>query len=271
MTKTQALIDKFIEQKQGDGFRKHLGASIIGRACARDAWYTWRWATRTSLRARILRLFDRGNREEERITKWLRQAGIHVVTIDPETGKQYRIEDFEGHFGGSLDASIFDAPDVPGLWILGEYKTHNDKSFKEVKRHGVKKAKPEHHIQMQIYMHYKKYPAALYFAVNKNDDEMYIELITYDAEVALKYIERAGRIIQSRTPPKRINESPGWYVCQLCDHKGVCHNGDALALNCRTCIHSRPIEGAQWLCEKYNYILSDKEQKSGCQSYTAIS
>ena len=269
-TKTQKAIDSALEVKQGLGFRKHLGGSVIGRPCARQLWYTFRWARRSNFPARVLRLFQRGQDEEEKIVKWMRQAGVHVLDTDQETGKQFRIEDHDGHFGGSLDGKLFDTPDFPGVWVLGEFKTHNDKSFKQLRKDGLEKAKKEHLVQTQIYMHYEELPAALYFAVNKNDDDMEILTVEYDASVAEKYIDRAGKIIYAEGPPERISESPGWYICRWCDYKEICHHAALKEKNCRTCIHSKPIESSQWLCTKYLYNLTEADQRRGCVNHTEI-
>jgi hypothetical protein len=267
---THAAIDRILEQRQSRKFRSHLGASIIGRDCAREGWYTFRWAARTAHSARILRLFDRGHREEERFIKWLRDAGVHAVPFDPETGKQIRIEDLDGHFGGSLDAELFDTPDFPGIWILGEFKTHNDKSFKELKKKGVRKAHPTHFTQAQIYMHKRGLPFCLYFSINKNDDDIYTEIIEYDAAVAEMFMNKAARIIAATEPPPRISDSPAWFQCQFCDFRGICHFGQKKEQNCRTCVHSRPVQDAQWKCMRYDYILTEAEQAKGCLSYEPI-
>lgn len=269
-TKTLAAIERRIEERQSSGFRRHLGASVIGRECARELWYIFRWAKAVRHRARLLRLFDRGNLEEERFVRWLRDAGIHVVTHDPTTGKQVRIEDHNGHFGGSLDSSLFDTPDFPMEWVLGEFKTHNNKSFNEVVKKGVRKEKWEHFVQMQIYMHYTGMRAALYFAVNKDNDEIHLEIVEYEKEIALGFIERAGKIIESPHPPVRINDNPSWYKCQWCDFKKVCHDGEPKAVNCRTCVHARPIENGAWLCQQYSYVLTEADQRRGCTSHTPI-
>lgn len=267
---TAKAIDARLEQKQGLGFRRHLGGSIIGRDCARQIWYGFRWARRSRFPARVLRLFQRGQEEEEKIVKWLRQSGIHVLDTDPETGKQFRIEDHEGHFGGSLDAKIHDPPEFPGIWVLGEFKTHNEKSFKRVKKDGVKEAKFEHFVQMQIYMHYEQLPAALYFAINKNDDDLFVPTVEYDPSVAERYIERAGKIIYAEFPPPRISDSPGWYQCKWCDFQRICHYDAPKEKNCRTCINSKPIDNGQWLCRRYDYVLSEQEQRIGCLSHQEI-
>jgi hypothetical protein len=269
-TKTKAAIERNVEIKQGDGFREHLGASLIGNDCVRQIWYTWRWARKSRFSGQLLRLFDRGNREEERIVKWLRDSGTVVQELNSETNEQFRIEDFEGHFGGSLDSRLFDTPDLPGLWILGEFKTHNDKQFKELKKQGVFKSHKKHYVQMQIYMHYGELPFAMYFGINKNTDELHIEIIAYDRTFALSYIERAAFILGTPVPPNRISDSPGWYQCQWCDFIKVCHFNAPKEHNCRTCIHSKPIDRGRWICSKFNYVLTKADQKRGCTEHEPI-
>lgn len=271
MSTSLERVNTYLETTQSNGFRRHLGASIIGRPCSRQLWYIFRWAWRVVHKGRILRLFERGHREEDALARYLRKSGIHVLQEDPDTGQQFRVEDHMGHFGGSLDSKLFDTPEYPMQWILGEYKTHNDKSFKAVKTRGVKDAKYEHFVQMQIYMQYEKLPAALYIAVNKNDDDLYMPIVEFDAEVAEKYIDRAHRIIFSEVPPPRLeNASPGWYICRFCDYLDVCHHKRPKLKNCRTCVHSEPIENGQWECQKFQYILSEAEQRRGCLEHMEI-
>jgi hypothetical protein len=270
-SKTLAAINRALESKQGKGFRNHLGASEIGHSCIRFGWYRFRWAKKSYFTGRLLRLFDRGNREEERFVKWLRDAGVVVADLDPNTRAQLRIEDHEGHFGGSLDARLFDTPEFPMQWILGEFKTHADKYFRQVVKEGVRKAQPKHYVQMQIYMHYEGLAYAMYFAINKNDDDLHIEIVEYDRATAERYITKAKAILTALTPPNRVSENPGWYVCGYCDYKNICHHGAKMDKNCRTCSHSRPIADAKWLCLRYNYELSEADQRRGCNDHSPLS
>jgi len=268
---THFFLDQALADTQGYGFRDHLGASIIGRNCARQLWYTFRWATKSWHSARILRLFNRGHEEEDRFVRFLRRSGVHVLDYDPETGEQFRIADHDGHFGGSLDGKLYDTHDFRGEWVLAEFKTHSDKSFKKLLREGVEKAKYEHYVQMQIYMHYEKLPAALYFAVNKNDDEMHVPTVHYDPAVAERFIDRAGKIIYSPVPPKRLpNASVGWFECRFCDHNEVCLKDAPMERTCRSCVHSDPVEDGRWVCQKFQYELSKSDQLMGCQQHNPI-
>jgi hypothetical protein len=99
-TPTLSAIYASFEARQGDGFRDHLGASLIGKSCARALWYDFRWATPARHTGRILRLFETGQLEEARLVRDLRATGATVLEVDPETGRQFRVE---AH-GGQLTA-----------------------------------------------------------------------------------------------------------------------------------------------------------------------
>ena len=91
-TPTLSAIYASYEARQGDGFRDHLGASLIGKSCARALWYDFRWATPARHTGRILRLFETGQLEEARLVRDLRATGATVLEVDPETGRQFRVE-----------------------------------------------------------------------------------------------------------------------------------------------------------------------------------
>lgn len=70
----------------GNSRRRYLGASQIGGACNRAAWYSFHWAGHSAPQdPRMLRLFDRGHREEQRMIGYLRMIGVEVQEHDPST------------------------------------------------------------------------------------------------------------------------------------------------------------------------------------------
>lgn len=271
-----AAINTALENNQEDGMRAHLGASVIGRQCPREIWYSFRWATLKRHTGRILRLFNRGHLEEERFITWLRAAGIKIDAFDIKTGEQWRISGCNGHFGGSLDGIAWN---VPGLEqfdfnkdtrILAEFKTHGDKSFKKLQSEGVKRSKPEHYAQMQTYMFYRALPLALYLAINKNDDEIHAEFIPYDGTTGAMMHDKATHLIPLQIPPRRISEDPSWFVCRVCDDRETCHMRKPMLKNCRTCIFSTPVDNGQWHCKKWNDMIPLENQKKGCEQYVQI-
>lgn len=250
-----------------EGHRSHMGASLIGGECARAIWYNFRWATKSKFEGRLLRLFNRGHLEEARFIAMLLMIGCEIFQQD-ENGNQFRISHAEGHFGGSGDGVAVGIPDLPpGTAALTEFKTHNDKSFSELKAKGVRDAKFEHYVQMNVYMRKMGLAVALYLAVNKNNDELYGEIIPLDSAVADQFLDRGDKIVWMAEPPSKINESPGFFKCRWCDHRPVCHLKAAPDKNCRTCAYSEPVEGGKWICRLHDQHIDKEVQLVGCKDY----
>lgn len=289
-TKTLHKIDSMIKEDQGsqfrywlgqviphiedayrqgnEGHRSHMGASLIGKECARAIWYDFRWATKSNFEGRMIRLFNRGHLEEARFIAMLLMIGCQVWQQD-ENGHQFRISDSEGHFGGSGDGVAMGIPDLaPNVPCLLEFKTHSEKSFKDLEAKGVKEAKWEHYVQMNVYMRKMGLPVALYMAVNKNTDALYGEIVPLDTEVADQYLDRANKIVWLQEAPKKISQSPGFFKCRFCNHRPVCHLKHAPDVNCRTCAYAEPSTNAQWICRKFEQVIPKETQLTGCQQYT---
>lgn len=253
------------------GFRSHLGASQIGRKCAREVWLGYRWAVIKQFKARMLRLVNRGHLEEARFLALLDMIGCQFH-LDP-SGEQERIADHGGHYGSALDAVVWGIPDCPGEWVLGEFKTHNTKSFCKLVVEGVKVAKPEHYDQMQSCMGRRGIHKCIYIAVNKNDDDLFAEIITYDPAHEGKVRDKAADLITRRTPPPRLSEDPSNFDCTYCDAKQRCHfpHEAEVFRNCRTCKHSlADIPSGTWGCELHNKMLDKDAQLAGCPTWSPI-
>ena len=263
---TREAIFAAYEADARQGFRLHLGASLIGKPCERALWYDFRWTTVAQHPGRLLRLFETGQLEEARIVRNLRRIGATVLEVDPETGRQWRVEAHGGHFGGSLDAVALNLLEAPRTWHVLEFKTHASKSFVELVAQGVRRAKPQHFAQMQIYLRLTTLTRAMYLAVNKNNDDLYVERIELDVDYADRLLAKAGRIIFAARPLDRVSEDPAWYECRMCDHAEVCRGEAAAAVNCRTCLASTPVEGG-WRCERHERLLSEADQRAGCDHH----
>jgi len=214
---------------------------------------------------RILRLFRRGQLEEATIVSDLRAIGMDV-----RTSRQQERVDFGAHVSGSIDAIIeYGVPDAPRTRHVAEFKTHSKKSFDDLEKNGVEKSKPEHFVQMQLYMHGTKIDRALYVAVCKDDDRIYTERLRYDQEVAEKYIARGRRIALSDRMPEPISTDPSWYQCKFCDAHKFCHETKTTEnVNCRTCAHSTAKENSTWRCERHDGDDIPVEfQRAGCESH----
>lgn len=263
---TREAIFAAYEADANEGFRTHLGASLIGKECERALWYDFRWTTKAKFTGRVLRLFETGNREEDRLVRNLRRTGATVMEVDPQTGRQFRVEAHGGHFGGSLDGVAIDLIEAPKTWHVVEFKTHAQKSFTDLVAKKVRQSKPQHYAQMQVYMLLSEISRAMYLGVNKNTDDLYVERIELDKAFACALLEKAARIIFAPNPPARISEDPAWYQCRMCDHASVCQGQRSAEVNCRTCMHATPVEGG-WHCARHDKALSGADQRAACDKH----
>src|SRR3546814_7080313 len=60
-------------------------------------------------------------------------------------------------------------------------------------------AKPEHYTQMQLYMRKMGLTVALYVAVCKNTDDLYMEIIYLNPEYADQYLDRGDMLVWRET------------------------------------------------------------------------
>ena len=261
-TTIASLIDASMPQ---DGPRPHLGCSLLGHHCDRYLWLNFRWAVIEKFSGRMLRLFRRGQNEEATVVSDLQRLG---VTLQHTGEDQYRV-DFGSHVSGSIDGIITGGlPGKEKSQAVLEIKTHSDKSFKELKDKGVEKSKPQHFVQMMLYMKGTNLKRALYYAVNKNTDEIYTEWLHYDEDVANKYLERGKRIALSDRMPPPISTDPTWYQCKWCPAHRFCHSTHLTKeVNCRTCALSTANGDSTWTCEKYQATIPVEAQRTGCDGH----
>ena len=266
---TLAAINEALEKDQEKKHRKHLGASVIGKKCARQIWYGFHWCEMEHHGGKQLRLFKRGQDMENVFDIYLKSIGCDTWPLDPATGKQWRISDCNGHFGGSSDGKVQGIPEMPAEIMTVEMKTHGDKSYKQLIKEGLCKSKPEHFDQAQIYTYKLGHQWCLYIAINKNDDLLHLELIQVNPVYCKTLLLKAAKIIAAAEPPPKIKDDVSFYLCHesFCKFRQICHFGKLPEKNCRTCKHSTPVDGGKWLCVRYNYDLTKENQNTGCKTH----
>lgn len=261
-------IDAFCAS-EGQEFRSHMGASIIGDLCPRKIWMNFRWVKKPSHTGRMMRLFERGHLEEARFFRWLRGAGIEVQSHDIN-GEQFRVSSCDGHFGGSCDG-IVKIPEFPGMQFLLELKTSKDgPEFKMLFESGVAKIKPVHFSQMCVYGKHLALTHALYMVINKNNDDIYTEIVELDWNRADQMEAKAQDLINNPLPPPKISNHPAYHVCKNCDMYPVCHLEAPVEKNCRSCKHSMPIPSPSWNCGHWGCVIPKEGIIEGCDSWESI-
>jgi len=277
---TDTIVAAIYEQykKRGDSelARTYLGASIIGNECARALWYGFRWAARENFDGRMYRLFQSGHLAEPRFINDLRSIGATVWDVEPATGKQFGMVDHGGHMRGHCDGVAKGIPGGGNKPHLLEFKTHSAKSFADLKRKGVKAAKPTHFAQCQWYMGKMNLERALYLACSKDSDELYSERIEFDRVEFERIQAKADSIIFADEPPPKISNDPKFYLCNWCTFNGVCHGNQVPAVTCRSCVHATPermpeTEG-RWSCAKAGpeSSIPVDTQRTGCGQHLPL-
>jgi CRISPR/Cas system-associated exonuclease Cas4 (RecB family) len=212
---TKNAIDEYWKSTYKSYTRKigTLRASELGDACDRKLWYRSKGLQEPAPEPRVLRLFDRGHREEERVVAWLEGIGCKVW------GDQKRVVHGD-RFSGHIDGLVLGVKEAPEKTHLLEIKTYNDKNFKKLNKDGIPN---QHYVQMQVYMYLLHIDRALYIAVNKNDDDIYVKRLKLDKKFTEAQLMRADRISASETPPARIgNNKPTWFECRWCGFSEEC-------------------------------------------------
>jgi len=265
MNDIQTLIDLHHEEVR-EGPRGHMGCSQLGHSCDRFLWLSFRLAVIEKFPGRILRLFRRGQLEERTVVADLQSIGMKITN----TGANQSRVDFGCHIGGSIDGIIESG--VPGntkaKHIL-EIKTASAKSFKDMVAKGLEKSKPVYWVQVHLYMMGKDVDNTLFVMVNKDNDEVYNEIVKRDDEVAKKFLERGKRIVKSDRAPSGISDDPSWFACKFCAAHDLCHGSKLTKeVNCRTCACSTAMEDGTWHCNHWDMTIPDLDaQLAGCDNH----
>lgn len=271
-----AKVTAMMLENKADGYhtdksgRGHLGVSGIGEECARKIWFSYRNVLPKKLPGKLIRLYNRGHLEEARFLALLMML-TEDVYYQHDDGKQIRIAFEGGHFGSAVDGFARGLPDFEMKeWVLLEFKTHNEKSFRDLEKNGVKYSQPKYYAQISVYLKAKKLKHCLYMGVNKNTDEIHAEIIPADKEIGEYFIDRGLSILAMNEPPKGISSSAAFFKCKMCDFSPVCHKDAKVQRNCRTCVYWEPVSDGTWNCRKHRCGLTLELQNKGCSNHTLI-
>lgn len=263
---TVAKLFAHLERTQDTSRRAYLGASVLGDECERRLWDNFRWLFPAEIfSGQKLSIFETGHRWEARLVEMMKAAGFDLHDVDPETGEQFAVRFAGGHGGGHLDGEALNVPEAPKTVHVVEFKTHKDKSFKDLLKKGVAGSKPTHHAQMQTYMGLRGRTRALYLAVNKNDDSLYCERVDFDALEFARLMIRAERIVTSDRRP--ACSCPVYFL--KAGYGCAPNDGLMPARSCRSCLHATAhLDGdARWSCSRHARDLSLDEQRAGCPQH----
>ena len=210
--------------------RDYLGASRLGQSCERALQFEFAHAPKDDgqeFSGRSLRIFAIGHALEDLAIKWLRAAGLDLVTRKRDGG-QFGFSVVGGRIRGHVDGIIMGAPAAmdlrtPALW---ECKTMNAKNWRETVAKGVTVAKPVYAAQIALYQAYMEATVpglssnpALFTAINKDTAELHHELVPFDADLAQRMSDRAVRILRATDAGEllpRVARNRDFFECRFC-------------------------------------------------------
>lgn len=275
-SETVGAILRAYEARRWSGDALRLSPSDMGQECSRKIWSKHRWVHPPEVfDGAKLRLFEAGKAFERRIIAELRDAGVTVDDLDPATGKPFEVKLLGGHMRGKIEGFATGIVEAPKARHVLEAKSLNNKAFTAFLKSGVAIAKPDHEIQVQLYLHGFGVERGYYIAENRDTTELHAERVRYDLERATRIVARAEHILTAREPPMRQHDDPeakAAWLCRSCPAIGNCHRGEWAPRNCRTCIHATPkLDGdMRWWCERHHVDLSVATQKVGCAAHLFI-
>lgn len=256
--------------------RPYLGMSGIGAECERQSWYSYRWCKRIQHDAETLKRFADGHAGEALQAERLQAVdGITLLTFDPETGSQFGFSDVRDHFKGHMDGAIVGLLQAPKTWHVWEHKSVGEKKYNKLlklkaelgEKASLEKWDTTYYAQAVLYMHYSGMDRH-YLTCSTPGGRSTIAVRTEANEAAaLRLIAKAERIIGAAEPPSRISEDASFYLCRWCAYSDICHGTGWAERNCRTCLHSTPVDQGQWDCARWGKVLTDQEQREGCGAH----
>jgi len=216
--------------------RRYLGMSSIGHPCGRKLYYDYHTDNREVFDAATLRRFSDGHRTEELVIQRLRLVpGLTWIDVDPETGRQLRLEAFDGRFAGHMDGAVLGLHEAPATWHVGEIKCVNPKKFadfQKIKREQGSKATlklwdPVYYAQGMAYCGHSGMTRHWMVVTTPGGRDWCSVRTDFDPVAFAELNAKALRIIEARAPLARIAHTPDWWQCKFCGHRQVCWEGKA--------------------------------------------
>ncbi|WP_158282352.1 hypothetical protein [Azospirillum sp. TSO5] len=272
---TLEAADRALEVKGNRKPGPRLGMGVIGDECARKPFYQIRWVAPVFFDATSIKRFDDGHRTEDLMAERLRLVqGVTLLTVDPETGRQFGFKDHGGHFRGFCDGKIIGILQAPKTWHVWEGKTTNEDKQKKLEKLkadlGEKNALRAwdftYFVQAQLYMHYTGFDRHYLTCASPGGRSTVSVRTEADPAEAMRHIAKARRVIFSDVPPERVSSDPSFFKCRFCDFSEVCHGSRLPQRNCRTCAFSEAVEDGEgsWRCARHEDKIPLDFQYTGC-------
>ena len=173
--------------------------SVISNTCDRYVWlcYHGKMADQP-LPPKLERIFQNGNFLEERVGSWL--EGLNIL-IDREVSVKQEIPPISGRIDFLINHYKFGTHPI-------ELKSINTAGFAK-----LKKPKPEHQIQIQMYLNMGNYGQGTVLYENKHDQKIKTFLVDKDPIQWDEILRRCFNIQEMLMPPEKCSGAT-WCNCR---------------------------------------------------------
>ena len=173
--------------------------SMLGNNCDRYLYFAYQGNLPTqTITAKTARIFDNGGHLEARMKRYFERMGIFIAA---EQSVKLPNPNISGRYDFLLSHMKHGR-------ILLELKSINDKGFQAL----IEAPKPEHTIQLQIYLNLAGIDNGVVLYENKNDQELKAFKIVKDTKLWDNIIERCIKI-QNMLPLDVPTSCTGDYFC----------------------------------------------------------
>lgn len=254
--------------------RGYLGMSMIGKPCELAAWHSWRQTTPRHTDGRIYMLFKTGHYVEAIVCEALRMTGYILQNAYPD--RQLSFSDHNGYFAGHPDGIIEDTDQN----MILEIKSSNSNKFKMFKMQGVEAVYPAYFAQMHLYMHYSGLRRAFFIVMNKEDSQLYVEMVNFKEEISKANIEKAKRILITHKPEGSVNlPKADTNECEFCPYKWICYaprqSSELMpydislqsAVTCRSCSYFKMSDDLMPFCNHSAHVAPLKRLDRACKQW----
>ena len=170
--------------------------SVLSNACDRAVWLTYHeYMISTKLEPVLNRIFQNGNSLEKRVEGWLANIGILM-------GREVPVRSESPPISGRIDFVI--RHPLHGISPI-ELKSINTAGFGKLIR-----PKPEHELQLQIYLNLGSYTVGTVLYENKNDQKIKSFVVHQNSKLWEDILARCFRIQSMEKAP---NECTGQFWC----------------------------------------------------------
>lgn len=254
--------DIFEAAAKGDRPRNYLGMSEVGHPCDRYIWFRFRQFTKIPTESRMYLLFRFGDKVEELICTYLREAGYKLENAWPDEQAAYSA--LGGILRGHSDGAIW----LPEGKALLECKSANKKKFQAFSLAGVRATYEKYYWQAQLYMGCGNLDRALFIVLNKDDSNIYTEIVPFNKADFDWMLSRIATIVSLPTWPAPVDIPD----CQYCDYRLHCKTEEGVQTthNCMTCNMLKVMINteAQYFCRHHAHPFLLHHTNMSCADYS---